>query len=35
MDWIDLAHVRVKWQSLVNEVINLRFLSDAGEFLAS
>jgi hypothetical protein len=24
MDWIDLAHDRVKWRALVNTVMNLR-----------
>jgi hypothetical protein len=35
MDWIDLAQVRNKWRALVNTVMNLRVLENAGKFLSS
>jgi hypothetical protein len=34
MDWIELAHDRDKWRTLVNTVINLRVPKIAGNFLS-
>ena len=33
MDWIDLAHDRDRWRTLVNTVMNLRGSIKCGEFL--
>jgi hypothetical protein len=33
MDWIELAQNRDRWQTLVNEVMDLRFPQNAGNFL--
>ena len=33
-DWIDLAHDRDKWRSLVNAIISLRVPWDAGNFVS-
>jgi hypothetical protein len=33
MDWIDLAQLRDRWQTLVNAVMNLRVPQNAGNFL--
>jgi hypothetical protein len=35
MDWIDLAQNRDQWRALVNTVMNLRVLQNAGKFLSS
>jgi hypothetical protein len=35
MDWIDLAQDRESWRALVNEVMYLRVLHNAGNFLPS
>jgi hypothetical protein len=35
MDWIELAQDRVRWWALVNAVMNLRVLYNAGNFLTS
>jgi hypothetical protein len=35
MDWIDLAQDRGRWRALVNGVMNLRVLKNAGKFLTS
>jgi hypothetical protein len=35
MDWIDLAQDRDRWWAVVNEVMNLRVTSNAGNFLSS
>jgi hypothetical protein len=34
-DWIDLAHDRHQWRTLVNAVMNLRVPQNAGKFLSS
>jgi hypothetical protein len=33
MDWIDLAQDMGQWRALVNTVMNLRVISNAGNFL--
>jgi hypothetical protein len=35
IEWIELAHCRNRWRALVNAVMNLRVLSNAGNFLTS
>jgi hypothetical protein len=35
MDWIELAQVRDRWRVLVNAVMNIRDLQNAGNFLTS
>jgi hypothetical protein len=35
MDWIDLSQYRDRWQALVNAVMNLWILKNAGNFLTS
>jgi len=35
MDWIELAHERDTWRTLVNAVMNLRGPQYAGNFLTS
>jgi hypothetical protein len=35
MDWIELAQDRHSWQAIVNEVMNLQVLYNAGNFLTS
>jgi hypothetical protein len=32
--WIDMAHNRDQWKALVNTVLNLRVLYNAGKFLS-
>jgi hypothetical protein len=34
MDWIELAHDRDQWKTVVNTVMNLRVRLHAGEFLS-
>jgi hypothetical protein len=34
MDWIDLAQDRGQWRALVNTVMNLRIIQNAGKFLS-
>jgi hypothetical protein len=35
MDWIDLAQDRDQWRALVNMVMSIRVLQNAGKFLSS
>jgi hypothetical protein len=35
MDWIDLVQDKERWRALVNTMINLRVLQNAGNFLSS
>jgi hypothetical protein len=35
IDWVDLAQERKRWPALVNAIINLRFPSNAGNFLTT
>jgi hypothetical protein len=35
MEWIYLAHDRCRWRAFVNEVLNLRYPYNAGNFLTS
>jgi hypothetical protein len=35
MYWIDLAQNRNQWRALVNTVMNLQVLQNAGKFLSS
>jgi hypothetical protein len=35
MDWIKIAQDRDRWQALVNAVMNLQVLKNAGNFLSS
>jgi hypothetical protein len=33
LDWIDLAHDRYKWRSVLNTSMNIRVIQNAGNFL--
>jgi hypothetical protein len=35
MDWIEMTHDMDRWWALVNTVMNLRVLKNAGKFLTS
>jgi hypothetical protein len=35
LDWINLAQDRDRWRAVVNTVLNLRILSNMGNFLSS
>ena len=35
VDWIDLAQDMYRWRALVNAVMNLRVLNNAGNFLSN
>jgi hypothetical protein len=35
VDWIGLVQDRDGWQAVVNAIMNLRFLQNAGNFLTS
>jgi hypothetical protein len=35
MDWIDMAHDRDRWQTLVSVVMNLWVPQNVGDFLTS
>jgi hypothetical protein len=35
MDWIDLAQDRDQWRAVVNTVMNLSVVKNAGKFLSS
>ena len=35
MDWMQLAHKRDRWRAVVNEVMNLRVVQNAGNFLTT
>jgi hypothetical protein len=34
MDWVDMAQDRDQWRALVNTILNLRVLYNAGKFLS-